>query len=368
MKLSSNPPASREDIREMLHEALDLDAEFQAWESTIPPSWRYEAQPNIAEVRANHQAKWVNLILGSNGAPQEIHKYTTLKRCWVWMFYRTARIFLLRDLLEMLNWTLRLPESSVTTGPSQSPAPTDTVTLHIHHAFATTHLVNIIEKSCSAVLGHFTVPIYGKSTEDVVGLRAYTCFWSLGVMDAVMRMGLVPDSQHASPGGNLHDPHYVQPTAPTPSWPASQTRQNLGFPSPALFKMPAQNMSPLYHNPAMATPDPTDFPKLDPIPSYSQPRISISPPAPEAQTTPPQTKHVFESSPPHENDYRPSFSHFDVPTANPPRIDVAARREWIHRLMYYMGTELGIKKGLAVVSVEGYLEKSKASVDALLGK
>ncbi|KAF2790261.1 hypothetical protein K505DRAFT_377665, partial [Melanomma pulvis-pyrius CBS 109.77] len=188
-----DPPSTRQDLQELLQHALDLDAEFQTWESTIPVAWRYQVERNTPATRTTYAPRWRDLLLSSRGAPEEIHSHTTLKRCWIWMFFRTSRMFLLRDLIEMLNWMFRLPE---TTGsnPASTPASMpslDNLALSIHHAFATSHLVTTLANASAAIPSIFTVPIPGKphgddsnddNDDDVVGMRGYTAFWSLGVM------------------------------------------------------------------------------------------------------------------------------------------------------------------------------------------
>ena len=106
-------------------------------------------------------------------------------------------------LLEILNWMFRLPEPPRRSGHAQvvstseftipAPGTLDHVQLQIHQSFATIHLVSIIEKSCSAVIGNLVVPNYGKSNQDVMGIRGFILQWSLDVMDAVLKAGPVPD-------------------------------------------------------------------------------------------------------------------------------------------------------------------------------
>ncbi|KAF2709386.1 hypothetical protein K504DRAFT_481810 [Pleomassaria siparia CBS 279.74] len=379
IKSSSNPPSSRQELQEMLRQTLELDAEFQTWEDTIPPAWKYQMERNTPEARSTYEPKWRDLILDSRGAPEEIHSYATLKKCWIWSFYRTTRLLLLRDLVEMLNWMLKMPEdvssgkplnlpTSASTMPGTVPAqPLDNVTLSIHHAFAISHLVKVIEKGCSAILGTFTVPIYGKSNEDVVGLRGFTSFWALGMMDSALRSGLVPDS--ASP-----------PTPPSSTTASSESREARAIfqfhkqPAPSVYKLPSQNSHPLYHNLATTVPNSQDFPGYPSPPCQLSPINHATPPE-----TPPSTnvslpidyrisgKHPFDSRPPHPNDASGDLPMLNFSITKPSSIDVAARREWINRLLYYMGTKLGIKKGLGIVISEGYMEVTKRDIDRIFG-
>ncbi|KAF2108227.1 hypothetical protein BDV96DRAFT_285526 [Lophiotrema nucula] len=371
LKYGANPPATRRDLRSLLQEALDLDAEFQAWESTTPPQWKYKREMNTPEFRAKHDPKWTDHILGGSGAPSEIHTCSSLKQAWVWMFYRTTRIFVLRDLIEILNWMLKLPEPEATATPEHDEriaiatgkaviTPIDNVSLLIHHAFTTTHLVTIIEKSCCAILGHFTVPIYGKTTEDVVGIRGYTSLWPLGVMDAILRMGLVPDSGA------------ITPPQPESSQLNFNPFHNMPAPSPNLFRMPEQNRSPLYHDPSTAQIDPDDFPRLDHISSQCVPSIPdvtmydfTQAPQPLDPTLP--RSHAFDSGPLHPFSMPSELPSISFTPPQPSKIDVKARREWIHQVLLYMGNELGIKKGLAVLQYAQYTESKNVGIESAHG-
>lgn len=366
LKQSPTPPTSRRDLHDLLQTAVTLDAQFQTWETTVPLAWRYQMQPNSPEARATYDMKWQQLVLGSRGAPEEIHAYSSLKRCWVWTFYRTSRMFLLRDILEMINWMFRLPEpeealqhtftasspplqqqTDTANDSSTLPLNLDNLTLHIQHAFTTVHMVNIIEKSCSAVLGSFTVPIHGKSVSDVVGMRGYVVFWSLGIMDSVLSSGLVPDcNAPASPPDSAC------------SSPQTQAR-GLGDGVGAGAGTGAGSSTTTMHN---------NNPHPPPAPSSSpQQQHQHQPPLPSSSSPQPKP-HPFNASPPHP---------FSLPITNLPTldysitkrksIDVAARRVWLNSMLYYIGSELGIKKALAVPYLQGYWGVVKPVVDSVVG-
>ena len=373
IKQSANPPTTRRDLAELLQAALDLDQKYQSWETTIPLIWRYKMEPNTPEVRATYDGKWQRLFLSSRGAPEEIHSYSNLKRCWVWGFYRTSRMFLLRDLLEILNWMFRLPEADpIAVAPLSSkfaspfplenevaPVTFDSAALRIHHSFATVHLVNIIEKSCSAILGSFTVPVYGKSYEDVMGMRGYVNLWPLGIMDAVLRSGLVPDSRApiSPPSTGQHTPQHQGSPAPVPD-------------------VLTQNMHHPYQTPAYQGRSPEsikqeEFHSL--VPDALHERQPYSHYRYDSETTPvwngnvPRT-HIFDSSAPHPYDHPVNLPTLEFDITKPKKIDVAARREWLNCMLYYAATDLGIKKGLYVPLTEGLLPTVKAKVDAALGR
>ena len=375
IKQSANLPTSRRDLAELLQAALDLDQKYQAWEANMPTIWRYKIELNAPEVRATYDVKWQKLVLNSRGAPEEIHSYPNLKRCWIWGFYRTSRIFLLRDLLEILNWMFRLPEADpVTVAPLSpnfvspfplehevAPVTFDSASLHVHHSFATAHLVNVIEKSCSAILGSYTVPAHGKSYDDVMGMRGYVNLWPLGIMDAVLRSGLVPDSQApiSPPGTRHHSPQTHTSPAPVPDVLAQNMHQS------HLTPPPYQDRSP------ESITQEEEFPPL--IPEAPHERQSFSRHYLESTTTPlanpaaPKT-HLFDSSAPHPYDHPVNLPALDFDITTPKKIDVAARREWLNCMLYYVATDLGIKKGMYVPLTEGLLPTVKAKVDAALGR
>jgi hypothetical protein len=353
IKTAQDPPSTRLQLVEILREALDLDAEFQLWETALPRSWQYETKPNTVDVHANYDHKWVNLMLASNGAPAQIQCFGSLRRAWVNANYCTTRLFLLRALLEIINWMLKLPEPNPSDGHvSQASAEGliyDT-TLHIQHAYATNHISNLVERSCAAIVGCFTVPVDGRTDADVMGLRGYICLWSLVVMDCTLRSGVVPDagpapqSPPSKPSSPLSPPHLFTSSAGMP------------VPSPSISKMPMRNMSPLYYDAATVARNPNDFhnPLHAQAPQGGQGSTDLAGLCKATVLTP---------------------SMHSLPEQKP-KIDVVARKEWIQRLLYYSAAHLGIKKAYAFLTLdqtlllqtEGVFEKSRYAVEAMVGK
>jgi hypothetical protein len=374
IKQSANPPTTRRDLAELLQAALDLDQKYHAWETNMPHIWRYRMEPNTPEMRATYDGKWQKLILDSRGAPEEIHSYCNLKRCWVWGFYRTSRMFLLRDLLEILNWMFRLPEvDPVMTAPlppnfaspfpledEVAPVTFDSASLLVHHSCATIHLVNIIEKSCSAILGSFTVPVYGKSYEDVMGMRGYVNLWPLGIMDAVLRSGLVPDSQApiSPPSTAHHSPQTHGSPAPVPDVLTQNMHQSYLTPPPYQGRSPESIKQEEEFHPLIPEAPHERH-------SFSHQRTGSKTPVwnPAAPKT-----HIFDSSAPHPYDRPVNLPMLGCDAMKLKKIDVAARREWLNCLLYYTATDLGIKKGMYVPLTEGLLPTVRAKVDAALGR
>ncbi|EUC35836.1 hypothetical protein COCCADRAFT_89699 [Bipolaris zeicola 26-R-13] len=359
IKQSANPPTSRLAMLEIFQTAIELDSAFQAWESPLTPAWDYHMAPNTPEARTAYDEKWRNLFLASRGAPPEIHAYQSLKRCWIWGFFRTTRIFLLRDLLEILNWLLRFPEpalpyppmaegGSTTTNGQSVSVSLSTKSLRMQQSITTTHLVEVIDKNCSALFGSFTVPIHLKSYNDVVGMRGYVCLWPLGIMDAALSSGLVPD---------VNGPGSGQPS-PATHFPTFQTSPN----SDSFQSNPGTEFKNAYALAPQFSELATIVPKLEASSASNSPVNST--PVYDHMA---KKNHIFDSNPAHPYDSPVHLPvDFDIP--EPKKMDVASRREWVNRLLYYLGTELGLKKALYVPLTEGYLPVVKPAVDHILGR
>ncbi|KAL6703239.1 hypothetical protein ACN47E_010101 [Coniothyrium glycines] len=374
IKQNTNPPTARQALQELLQIALELDGDFQAWEASLPLAWQFQSERNTLEARTKYETKWQNLVLNCNGAPRDIHSYPNLKRVWIWGFYRTTRVFLLRDILEIINWMFRLPEchspvmpvevkqetgSTPTKQENPMPARLDNMALCIYRSLATDHLVELIENSCSAIMGSFTVPIYTKSSSDVVGMRGYVCLWSLGTMDAVLSSGLVPDLKPSVF-------ERCSSTVQTSAHPLSG--RSSAFTTPPRYGFSTGENSDSY----AAAPQFSELSRLSPKTenSYDDQFTHDTMPS-YHNTTPPRSTtkrgHMFDSSPARPFDRPVELPPYNATGTEPQRIDVAARREWLNRMLYYIGKDLGIKKALYIPVTEGYLSKVKPAVDSILG-
>lgn len=375
-KQKETPPTTRSTFHEMLQAALDLDAEYRNWEASPPAIWGYKAYPNTAEARSVYDPKWQKLLLGSRGAPEEIHEYPKLVQCFIWGYFRTARMFLLRDILEMINWMLRMPEpddiaNRTRTDSAQnldagSMTPDkarqiglDSFSLYVQYSLTSMYLIDLMERTSSSILGAFTVPVAGKSYEDVMGMRGYVVLWPIAIMDSILSAGLVPDTEAAL----------------SPPYTGSSTSQ-----PPSTFSPNAPETSPppqaFYDDVSMATPE-HGF-RRPPMSDINQQQYqSVSPPPSREssythQTTPsyiddPTDKaHAFDPGPRHPYDSPIDLPMLDFQIPKLKSIDVDARREMLNRMLYYIGTELGVKKAVAVPYMEGFLHIVKPQVEAAL--
>ncbi|KAF2833655.1 hypothetical protein CC86DRAFT_278075 [Ophiobolus disseminans] len=371
-KQSNDPPSSREQLQDLLQTALDLDIEYQSWEAMLTPNWGYRMEPNTSGTRPAYDIKWQKLVLESKGAPEAIHLHPSLKKSWIWGFYRTSRMFLLRDTLELLNWMFRLPEPNDSSkyarirfgrGFTASDSDVhnvntslDTESLGFQHTLTTVQLVNTIEKACSAILGNFIVPIPGKSFDDVMVMRGYVCLWPLGTMDSILSSGLIPNTSalctQPEPG------HYTTKVQPwTPNTP--ETTQ-----SPPSSSCHDSSTAPIENVSYAQQPDETRA-EESPMTPESVKTSSAPPPVFDPAA---KKGHVFDSSPMHPYDCSADMATSVSDSTNLRYIDVGARREWINSMLYYIGSELGIKKALAVPYVEGFLPIVKPRVDEILGR
>jgi hypothetical protein len=125
-----------------------------------------EAQSKTPNIHSSFDPKWVRLLLDHPGALPTIHIYGSLKRAFAWNFYRTARLFLNRVLLD-LNDTIALPPSS----DNSMAVGTDSMDC-LDAEYQITRPTKDISAS---ILCHFTVQILSKSNssspDNVCGMR-----------------------------------------------------------------------------------------------------------------------------------------------------------------------------------------------------
>jgi hypothetical protein len=373
-KQEASPHANRHDLLDMLQNALDLDVECKAWERSLPTAWKYQAVPNLPESRQTYASKWRKLILEGSGAPSEIHTYSNLKRCCVWGSYRTSRTFLLRDTLEILNWMLRMPEPELDVSSSHNKMDSaqflsepewtaknskitalDDLFLRILHSSTTTRLVDLIEEGCSAILGTLTALVDRKSLEDVMGIRGYILVWPLGTMDSVLSSGLVPNCNPSMVQSTLSS---MQASPPLQS--APPTMQTWRHPLLDRGSMDATEQG-SSSQPATSS----RHRHSTSLPHTSTRSSPVTQPSSSATAKKP---HAFDCTPRHPNDSPPTLPSLDFNIPEPKTMDVAAKREWLNSILYYIGSELGIKKALAVPLMEGYMPVVKPRVESIIGR
>ncbi|OAK95862.1 hypothetical protein IQ06DRAFT_319967 [Phaeosphaeriaceae sp. SRC1lsM3a] len=326
VKQSEERPATRDDLLRILQTGLDLDSKYQIWEDTLSSAWGFESEPNTPEARSRYNYRWQKLVLTSRGAPAEIHRYANLKACSLWAYYRASRMFLLRDLLEILNWISRLPDQ----GHADGSDTVDELQLRSLQLSSTSKLVMTIEKTCAIILASFSVPMFKKSSEDIMG---HLVLWALGTMDSILSSGFVPES--------------------SPSQLVSATRTST--PTETLQSAPS-----FYQDVSIAS---TQFGSTQsPIVAYHHLSGSQAEPLPTVRQ-----EHPFDSMPRHPYDSPAMSPRFPNNLPEDSTMDVTGKREWINSMLYYIGTELGIKKALAVPVMEGYMPIVKPRVDEIIG-
>ena len=362
-KHSSSPPSAREDLQGILLDAMKLNNELPIWESLLPDAFLYQAAPNTPEVRKTYDKLWQDLLLDGKGAPDEVHSYSALRRAWAWMLYRTTHMFLLRDMLEILNWMLRLPEPELHILQLQDHSISlDTVTLQSHHMMTTGSLVDVLQKACSGAIGHFTVPIPCKPDKGVVGMRGYTVFWALGVMDAILRMGLIPDT------GSLQPPVSISSRSPSPFQCGAISPSYFNFPTESGFELPLGTDYSYDELSVLVSPfDLQSFPTTLPKTSMTEsPLAQQSTSLSLSNVTMPDQSDKFMSQ---ASVTSQSTSTTEILRQDSVGLDVKARRGWIANVLCFVGNELGIRKALAVLPYGAqYIPSGKQNMESTYGK
>ncbi|KAJ4365081.1 hypothetical protein N0V83_008698 [Neocucurbitaria cava] len=276
-------------------------------------------------------------------------------------------------MLEVLNWMFRLPEpdrallsNHLPDKPSEPSAipfnstsgELDNITLRNHHSLTTISIVDMIEKSCSAILCNFTIPIPNKLFDDVVGMRGYVCLWTMGTMDAVLASGLIPDSIVSATESSSSDTQVSllpRITNTPPQVPATDitSLQNIQLGSQKPFATAVS----LPQSSTLRSPQDCYSASMKPSP------LAL---ADSNWTTP--TGHIFDDGPSHPYDVPVKPPSLDIDIMEPKKLDIAARREWLNCILYYIGTELGVKKALCIPYTENFLSTVKPKVDSIFGR
>ncbi|PSN58638.1 hypothetical protein BS50DRAFT_510061, partial [Corynespora cassiicola Philippines] len=363
-----SPPCCQK-FQSLSKEALDMDADFQVWEGNLTIYWRSKVERNTRRTNSSTKHGHNDLLFSHRGAPKEIRTHVSLRVSWIKLIYQTARIVLLRNALEIMNCMLRLsrPTCHPTTGRkcgssshlATSSATIDITTLYARHAFSLRNLVDTIEKSCATILGHLSVIVPGESTGDVIGMRGYTLLWTLGVLDAVLSGGLVPQPSTSS-RSNRAPPktNQMHSTAPISSSKLLVDKKTNAFYDFSALPEHKPNIS--YNNfgvdgpketscstsyqAVSASQDPVCVPFSASIPFHSQ-SIAILEKCLKG--------HVFNSAPRLQCDATEPLV-VDFPITKPAHMYAPFRREWLNQMLVYIAREAGIKKALIVPLTEGF--------------
>ncbi|KAH8695881.1 hypothetical protein GQ44DRAFT_779614 [Phaeosphaeriaceae sp. PMI808] len=169
-----NSDTSYDNPQDLLYNALDLNTQFGQWETELPPAWICSKQDNTSEAQLKYSSTWQESVLKSRGAPKEIHTFSSFRKSHIWGIYRASRMFLLRDILEILNRIPRLPE------------------LRQVCTSITTELVDLIEDCCSAVLYSLTALIDSGPPADMITVRGYAVVWPLNTVHSILIADIVP--------------------------------------------------------------------------------------------------------------------------------------------------------------------------------
>ncbi|PSN58729.1 hypothetical protein BS50DRAFT_509890, partial [Corynespora cassiicola Philippines] len=361
LKLKHNPrsPPCRQEMQSLSKEALEMDADFQAWEGSLPIYWRPKVERNThgTNLSAKHRHNYI--FFPHRGAPKEIRTHASLGVSWIRLIHQTARIVLLRDALEIMNWMLRLSQPTCHPIVGRESGPSS------DHAFSLSSLVNTIEKSCATMLGHLSILIHRESARDVVGMRGYTLLWTLGVLDSVLSGGLVPQPPDSSRSSREPSKmHQMHSTAPISSSKSLVDGQSIGLSN---LSAPRQHEPKISHaNFGVDGLKEASYSTSCQVISASQGRElaspSISVPFDRHSIALLEKRlkgHVFNSAPRLPCDATETRV-IGFPIVKPAQIHAPLRREWLNEMLVYIARETGIKKALIVPLTEGCIDFQEA--------
>lgn len=175
-------------------------------------------------------------------------------------------------------------------------------------------------------------------------VRAQVVFSLLGTMDSILSSKLVPDIHNFSGTGAATSP------SGTPLPPTQNTFASARTGSSA---------STFHHDTPMATSEPhtpslLEYGRSLSLPNFNDPGQSRSS-TPSAHRTTAFDIFSFDNTPASPYNLPVSHPNTSVYSTEPHTMDVAAKREWLNSILYYIGVRLGVRKALEIPATEGYI-------------
>jgi hypothetical protein len=157
-------------IQDFINRTVALDVCFDHSIEDIPPESKYTEEP----ISSLQHLRWLRLLLATPGCPKFSHRYSSYGEAVRWNFFRTTRLVLNGNLLEML---------------CQMPASTPS--LFNLHETTSTRIQTIADEICSCILAHLAFPLNneGDSTLDIPGLRGYSLLWPMFMVGMHIKWG-----------------------------------------------------------------------------------------------------------------------------------------------------------------------------------
>ena len=161
-----------DEIQSFISRSEDLDSALEKWSENLSEEFDYEKFP----ITLTSSSGWLNPLLIAPGAPEVGHRYKNFGVVARWTFFRTTRLILNGNMLEMCRALSDAPPLGLDVGMP--------INIHRRRKIAS-RMLDLANNICEAAISHFTIAIPAHldadTSIDVPGMRGYSLLWPLFV-------------------------------------------------------------------------------------------------------------------------------------------------------------------------------------------
>lgn len=166
----SGLPIDLNEIQIFINRAEEIDQGLENWTETLPIEFYYEKYPSTL----TSHSSWLNPLLTAKGAPELGHRYATFGIAARWTIWRTTRLILNANTLEMCRKMCDAPPLGADVGVP--------INMHRRRRLISKMLV-LGGEICEAAISQFTASIPAhpepETSLDVPGVRGFSLLWPL---------------------------------------------------------------------------------------------------------------------------------------------------------------------------------------------
>lgn len=163
-------PIDINEVQSFITRAEKIDAGLEKWSESAPVELHYEKYPTTLTSCSN----WLNPLMTAEGAPEVGHRYSSFAIAARWTFWRTTRLILNGNALEMCRTMTEAPPLGFDAGVP--------INMHRRRQLISRMLV-LASEICEAAISHFTTSIPAhpdaETSIDVPGMRGFALLWPL---------------------------------------------------------------------------------------------------------------------------------------------------------------------------------------------
>jgi len=158
------------EIQSYIAKGEDIDTRFERWMETLTEEFNYEKFP----LTLTPHWSWLNSLLTAPGAPKVGHRYSNLSVAARWTGWRTTRLILNGNMLEMCRTMSDAPPHGLDMEMS----------INIHRRTKiVSRMLSLANSICEAAVSLFTIAIpahpEADTSIDIPAMRGYSILWPL---------------------------------------------------------------------------------------------------------------------------------------------------------------------------------------------